>query len=146
MDDIAISKYCVGYYWGLNYNHNGPFAEDKFKAVRSPAVVYRPSVPNPKLEFNVVCPVSESSIIVSAAQLHSVALVPRCTCVEEDQSLSLQSQPQNVAYNGNFANFDLTQENPMSGWISQENWRGQAVPVLYTGPAQAADTSNQGSV
>jgi hypothetical protein len=149
MDDIKISEYCVGYYYALPNRANGPFAETKFASPRSPAVVYRPSIRNPLLTFTVVCPPPPAMgvpITVYNPSLFSVSLVPRCTCQEEDTFESLKSQPCNAALNGNFADFDLTQENPVSGWISQESWRGQVLPVPYIGPYGANDKSNNGSV
>jgi hypothetical protein len=149
MDDIKISEYCVGYYYTLPNRYNRPFAEEKFTWPRSPAVSYRPSVPNPMLTFTVVCPEYPGTgvpIQVNNPFISSVSLVPRCTCQEEDTFQSLKSQPCNAALNGNFANFDLTQENPVSGWTSQESWRGQVLPVPYIGPYGANDNSNNGSV
>jgi hypothetical protein len=150
MDDVAISKYCVGYYWSVAHlANNGPFTEERYRRPRSPSVVYIPSRPNPVLTYNVVCPVNSMGVSVTPASMSSVSLVPRCTCVEEDQFQSLQSQPYNAALNGNFADWDLTQENPISGWTSQESWRGQVLPIEYSGQAQLAqgqDISNKGSV
>jgi hypothetical protein len=146
MDNIAISRYCVGYYYTLAYIQNGPYADATSKLIRSPAIIYRPTVPNPTLQFNVVCPVSDTSVIVGAPKLQDVALVPRCTCVEENLLQSLQTQPRNAAFNGNFADYDATQENPVLGWTSQESWRGQVLPVPYSGTSQAVDTSNKGAV
>ncbi|KAH4190283.1 hypothetical protein HBI73_185040 [Parastagonospora nodorum] len=146
MDNIAISRYCVGYYYTLAYIQNGPYAAATSKLIRSPAIIYRPTVPNPALQFNVVCPVSDTSVTVGAPKLQDVALVPRCTCVEENLLQSLQTQPRNAAFNGNFADYDATQENPVLGWTSQESWRGQVLPVPYSGTSQAVDTSNKGAV
>jgi hypothetical protein len=146
MDNIAISRYCVGYYYTLAYIQNGPYADATSKLIRSPAIIYRPTVPNPTLQFNVVCPVSDTSVTVGAPKLQDVALVPRCTCVEENLLQSLQTQPRNAAFNGNFADYDATQENPVLGWTSQESWRGQVLPVPYSGTSQAVDTSNKGAV
>lgn len=147
MDDVAISRYCVGYYWGLAYSYNGPYSSENLYP-RSPAVVYSPSVPNPALTFNVVCPpaADTNGVWVSSIAMYGVSLVPRCTCQEEDKFSSIQSQPGNIALNGNFADYDLAQENPISGWTSQENWKNQVIPVQYTGTRPADDTSNNGSV
>lgn len=141
-----MSRYCVGYYWSLAHIQNGPYADDISKLVRSSAVVYRPTVTNPILQFKVVCPVSDSNVIVGGIRTQDIALVPRCTCVEENQFQSLQTQPQNAAFNGNFADYDVRQEYPVLGWISQESWKGQVVPVPFSGPIQAGDTSTKGAV
>ncbi|KAF2496080.1 hypothetical protein BU16DRAFT_366469 [Lophium mytilinum] len=148
MDDVAISQYCVGYYWSLSYSKNGPYADSRSNFPRSPAVVYRPAISNPALTFNVVCPdpAISQGITVGTVAMYGVSLVPRCTCQEEDTFESLQSQPLNIAWNGNFADYDLTQENPVSGWTSQENWKNQVIPVQYAGPYPADDASNSGSV
>jgi hypothetical protein len=151
MDDVVISQYCVGYYYAVGHSNNGPFSfsDEKWKFPRSPAVVFRPSTSNPVLSFNVVCPAPDATGRVPGLYnpaLISVSLVPRCTCVEEDRLESLQSQPCNAALNGNFADFDDTQENVVSGWISQESWRSQVLAVPYIGQAPADDTSNNVSV
>lgn len=52
----------------------------------------------------------------------------------------------NAALNGNFADFDTTQENPISGWTSEESWKNQVTPILYSGKAQPNDNSNLGAV
>jgi len=146
MDSIPISRYCVGYYWSLAYLQNGPYDDNISKLVRSPAVVYRPTTPNPILQINVVCPFSDSNVIVGGIRAQDIALVPRCTCVEENQFQSLQTQPRNAAFNGNFADYDIRQEHTVMGWISQESWKGQVVPVPFSGPVQAGDTSTKGAV
>jgi hypothetical protein len=147
VDDVVISESCVGYYWTTTHSvYNGPFAEDKFRFIRAPAAVYRATNSNPTLSYNVVCPASNGLVGVSSVTMYNVSLVPRCTCQEEDHFQSIKSQPRNAAFNGNFADYDLTQENPVSGWISQESWRSMVMPVQYNGPAPADDTSNKGSV
>ena len=148
MDDVAISAYCVGYYWDITYTGDGPYSDSRFTYPRSPAVVYRPTIPNPALTFNVVCPADTGSnnINVGRVAMYGVSLVPRCTCVEENNFESLQSQPLNKAFNGNFADYDLQQENPVSGWVSKESWKDLVIPVQYSGPVPADDNSNKGSV
>lgn len=146
MDDVIVSQNCVGYYWGYTYVRNGAYSDSRFKWPRSPAIVYRPTVPNPKLTFNVVCPINSNGVLVNSVSMYGVSLAPRCTCQEENKFQSLQSQPFNNALNGNFADYDLSQENPVSGWTSQETWRGFVIPVQYTGPMSADDKSNNGAV
>jgi hypothetical protein len=146
MDDVVISNYCIGYYWQYAFVQQGPYANGKVNVPRSPAVVYRPSIPNPALTFNIMCPDQSYGVRVGSGSMSDVSLVPRCGCQEEDQFQSLQSQPRNAALNGNFADYDLTQENPVSGWISQESWRGQVIPVQYNGKWPADDPSNKGAV
>lgn len=146
MDDAIVSQYCVGYYWHFSYATNGPFSDSRFAWPRSPAVVFNPSTASPVLRFNVLCPVNNQGVSVSSVSMTAVSLVPRCTCQEEDAFESLQSQPLNPAFNGNFADYDLQQENPVSGWISQESWKAQVIPVQYAGATPAHDTSNDGSV
>lgn len=145
MDDVPISRSCVGYYWLISYTSGGPYAS-KFAWPRSPAVVYRPTIPNPVLTFNVVCPANSNGVGVSPPWMRDVALVPRCTCQEEDKLLSIDSQPLNLAWNGNFADYDVQQENPIRGWTSQESWKDFVIPVEYTGTLRPDDTSNNGSV
>ena len=146
MDDVAISAYMVGYYWTSAYIYTGPFSDSSFRFPRSPAAVYRPAIPNPTLTFNVVCPNSNFRIFVATTVMYGISLVPRCTCVEEDKFGSITSQPLNSAINGNFADYDRTQENPILGWTSQESWKNQVIPVQYVGPATADDQSNNGSM
>lgn len=148
MDDVIVSEYCVGWYWTINYKKNGPFVDSTFDYPRAPAIVYRPTISNPALKFNVICPPSYDSdgVLVYMPSVTRVSLVPRCTCQEEDKFQSVQNQPLNAAFNGNFADSNRAQENPVFGWISEENWSNQVIPVLYKGTALSDDTSNNGSV
>lgn len=146
MNDVIVSQYCVGYLWTFYYNTNGPYAGNQFRSPRSPAVVYRASEPDPTLRFNVLCPTSNNGVSVNDPYLYGVTLVPRCNCVEEDKFQSLQMQPSNLAWNGNFADLDYDQQNPVSGWTSEESWKSQVVPVQYAGKAPADDKSNEGAV
>lgn len=118
-------------------------------APRSPAVVYRAAVRNPRLEFAVMCPTNDIGILVGGIQLLSPALVPRCTCQELNMISSIKSQPLNRALNGNFADFDERQESPIVGWQSEENWYNTVNPVRYdgyNGLGLSDDMTNNGNV
>lgn len=80
------------------------------------------------------------------SSLYAVSLVPRCACREEDKVPSVKLNPFNRAFNGNFADFDLQQENPITGWVSEENWKNQVTPVRSLGVGVPDDKSNDGSV
>jgi len=148
MDGVPITRSCTGYYWHYTFSTGGPYAEGSGTTLfmRAPAVVYTPTVPNPVLTFNYECPSpNPNGVSIRPPNLAGVSLVPRCQC-QEYSSNAIAHPSSNFAFNGNFADTDLQQENPVVGWTSVESWRAMVIPMHYTGPAVSQDKSNNVSV
>src|SRR4051794_1386522 len=89
IDNIAVSEYCVEYYWDISFKRNVPGPVTPYGFPRSPAITFQAETTNPVLSFNVARPVPSSGVLVGGVSVSAISLVPSCTCVEEYEFTSI---------------------------------------------------------